>query len=128
MSLVNLSIFLRVYFIYVMESDAGSDLLALGVVWGVASCGGPIIPFSSGRIDATGPGRYGAPQPQEILSLATERFALQGFNQTEMIGLVACGHTLGGVNNIDFPSIVQIPGPSLTNRPFDGTDAFDNVV
>ena len=60
--------------------------------------------------------------------MAIQRFSLQGFNQTEMIGLVACGHTLGGVNNIDFPSIVQVPGPTLFNREFDGTDAFDNAV
>ncbi|KAF9477280.1 heme peroxidase [Pholiota conissans] len=104
-----------------------SDLIALGTVWGVVSCGGPLIPFRPGRIDATAAGRYGVPQPQEVLSLATERFRLQGFNQSEMISLVACGHTLGGVRNTDFPSIVQIPGPTVVLKEFDGTDAFDSA-
>lgn len=26
-----------------------------------------------------------------------------------MIGLVACGHSVGGVNGVDFPTIVTVP-------------------
>ncbi|KAF8189020.1 heme peroxidase [Pholiota molesta] len=104
-----------------------ADLIALGAVWGVASCAGPVLPFRGGRVDALAPGRFGVPQPEEGLALATEHFAAQGFNATEMIALVACGHTLGGVRNVDFPTVVQVPGPQAVLRAFDGTDAFDAV-
>ena len=35
-------------------------------------------------------------------------FKRQGFNRDEMIGLVACGHTLGGIHGVDFPEIVDV--------------------
>ena len=106
----------------------GADLIALGVVWGVASCGGPILPYRGGRVDATAAGRLGVPQPQEALAVQTERFRLQGFNATEMISLVACGHTLGGVRNTDFPSIVPGAATELVLKKFDGTNAYDSSM
>jgi hypothetical protein len=56
--------------------------------------GGPEIAFRGGRVDATEPNAPGVPQPQESLDSHIASFARQGFTQTEMIGLVACGFVL----------------------------------
>lgn len=52
-----------------------------------------------------------------------------GFSATEMIGLVACGHTLGGVHTPEFPLLVP-PGTAANNESsLDSTAAtFDNAV
>ncbi|KAF9050033.1 heme peroxidase [Panaeolus papilionaceus] len=108
-----------------------SDLIALGAVMAVAACGGPIIPFRGGRIDATGPGVFGVPEPHQSLEAHTESFRLQGFNRSEMIGLVACGHTLGGVTSADFPDIVTPPNSTASLpivKTFDSTTAYDKKV
>lgn len=98
----------------------------------VADCGGPVIPLRGGRTDATGAGLPGVPEPHQDLQTHTEKFKLQGFNSTEMIEMVACGHTLGGVESVDFPTIVDQP-PGLPtgiseSAAFDGTTAFDIAV
>ncbi len=84
---------------------AGADVIAIGAIFAVSTCGGPIIPFSGGRIG-------------------------QGFNQTEMIKLVACGHTMGGVRSSDFPQLVPPNGNSSVPviDDFDTAMAFDNAV
>jgi catalase (peroxidase I) len=79
----------------------------MGTVLAVASCDGPNIPYRAGRVDATGPGPLGVPQPQEELATHTEQFRRAGFTQSEMIGLTACGHAFGGVTKSDFPDIVK---------------------
>ncbi|KAH8823985.1 heme peroxidase [Flagelloscypha sp. PMI_526] len=81
-----------------------SDIIAMGVVMGYQSCGGPTIPYRYGRIDATQAGVPGVPEPQEDIQSHTDNFAKQGFTPSEMIGLVACGHALGGVRKADFPT------------------------
>jgi catalase (peroxidase I) len=96
----------------------------------VSTCGGPIIPFRGGRIDAWVAGAFGTPEPQQDISTLTESFSNQGFNQSEMIKLVACGHTMGGVRSPDFPGLVP-PNPNsavpvIDN--FDETMQFDNLV
>ena len=96
----------------------------------MSSCGGPIIPFRGGRVDAWAGGGTGTPEPQQDLSTLTESFRKQGFNQTDMIKLVACGHTMGGVRSADFPQLVP-PNPNSVNPvidDFDTTMAFDNAV
>ena len=49
-----------------------------------------------------------------------------------MIGLVACGHTFGGVQNVAFPTIVDPstdPNNTSGNAHFDSTFThFDNKV
>lgn len=63
--------------------------------------GGPHITYRGGRVDATGPNTPGGvPEPFQTLDDHTSAFARMGFNQTEMIGLIACGHSLGGVCSI----------------------------
>ena len=41
-----------------------------------------------GRVDATGPGPSGVPQPQDSLTSQTAAFGNAGFNATEMIQAV----------------------------------------
>ncbi|KAM0525616.1 hypothetical protein ACHAPE_000325 [Trichoderma viride] len=110
-----------------------SDLFAMAAVIAVGSCsnGKVIIPYRGGRVDAAGPGPSGVPQPQEDLASHTASFARQGFDVTEMIQLVACGHSIGGVHGVDFPEIVPNPPNTGTDNMVDfdttGND-FDNKV
>ncbi|KAJ6578269.1 heme peroxidase [Mycena capillaripes] len=96
------------------------------------SCGEPQIPFRGGRIDAAEPNSPGVPEPQGDLDAHIASFARQGFTQTEMIGLVACGHTFGGVEHVPFPQIVpdlHDPNNTLSVTHFDSTfSTFDNNV
>ncbi|KAH8884379.1 heme peroxidase [Thozetella sp. PMI_491] len=111
---------------FMSTGSSMADLIALGVVMSVTACtisadrAPTFIPLRGGRIDATGPGPEGVPRPEENLESHTSKFAKQGFNTTEMIALVACGHSLGGVHGVDFPQIV--PELNDTSRQnFDGT-------
>ncbi|OTA94923.1 hypothetical protein M434DRAFT_29467 [Hypoxylon sp. CO27-5] len=111
-----------------------ADVIALGALFSVGSCsnGEVIIPFRGGRRDALGSGPTGVPQPEEDLDTHTAAFARQGFNVTEMIGLVACGHTIGGVHGENFPEIVPVVNDmnnQASRQDFDGSfDNFDNSV
>lgn len=96
------------------------------------SSGGPKIPFRGGRIDATEANTPGVPEPQQDLASHVASFSRQGFTQEEMIGLVACGHSFGGVQHTAFPDTVDAssdPHNTDGNAPFDSTlAAFDNNV
>lgn len=108
----------------------GADIIAIAAIFAVSTCKGPIIPFRGGRIDAWQAGNLGTPQPQQDIATLTESFKNQGFSQTDMIKLVACGHTLGGVRTTDFPQLVP-PVPNSTAPVidnFDETMQFDNLV
>ena len=100
-----------------------ADLIALGAVMSVTACTvapdrKPVyLPFRGGRVDATEPGASGTPEPHQDLNTHTESFRKQGFNATEMIALVACGHSLGGVNGRDFPEIVPVKNDSVGPLP-----------
>jgi hypothetical protein len=107
-----------------------ADVIAIGAILAVSSCGGPIIPLRGGRVDSWQAGATGTPEPQQDLATFTEQFRKQGFTQTEMIKLVACGHTMGGVRSSDFPELVP-PNPASTEPvivDFDTTMAFDNEI
>jgi hypothetical protein len=105
-----------------------ADIIALATVFAVATCSGPVIPFRGGRIDANAAGPLGVPDPQDTLDSLTANFAKQGFNVSEMIQLVACGHTLGGVRYPDFPTIVEGTGSNTIVDLFDGTQQFDHSI
>ncbi|KAF8151779.1 heme peroxidase [Crassisporium funariophilum] len=126
-----MSIALRVMSGVANKYVSHADVIAVGLVTAVQGCGGPIIPYRSGRVDAPAPGPSGVPEPFEDLATHTASFKRQGFNQEEMIGLVACGHTLGGVRDNDFPD--HVPKTDTGNGQsnivtFDSTPAFDNAV
>lgn len=95
-----------------------ADLLALGVYTSLANCGGPRLPLRFGRLDAIEADATGVltPQPHESLAEHTALFSRAGFSETDMISLVACGHTLGGVHAAYFPQII---GPVELNQDGD---------
>lgn len=94
-----------------------ADLIAMGAVFAVGGCsGGKVeIPFRGGRIDAINAGPTGVPKPEESIDSHIASFDRQGFTRDEMIGLVACGHTLGGVHGVDFPQIVTVVNDTVSN-------------
>ena len=110
-----------------------ADLVALGAAISVGACGGPQIPLRGGRIDATGPGASGVPEPKSDVKTTLTHFSGAGFNQEDAIALTACGHTMGGVHHDEFPQIVPESAVSVNNTadriPMDDTVAnFDNSV
>ncbi|KAJ7752376.1 hypothetical protein B0H16DRAFT_1459966 [Mycena metata] len=78
-------------------------------------------------LDATEAGPATVPEPQQDLASHVASFKAQGFNEAEMIGLVACGHSLGGVRQADFPLIVTGDAPTGIQN-FASTVGFDNTV
>lgn len=88
-----------------------SDGLAIAVLIASQICsdGQVDFPYRYGRIDAREAGPSGVPEPQNDIDSLTTAFQRTGFSKTEMIGLVACGHSIGGVNGVDFPTIVTVP-------------------
>lgn len=114
---------------YVSPRSSLSDLLAAGVYMSVRSCGGPIVPIRAGRVDATGSGNTGVPQPQNSVVTFQQQFERMGFNNVEMIQVTACGHTLGGVHTDDFPDLVPAGSQANGLAGLDTTvAAFDNKV
>ncbi|KAJ7263439.1 putative L-ascorbate oxidase [Mycena rebaudengoi] len=109
-----------------------ADLVAIGLITAVESCGSPEIAFRGGRMDAAEPNAPGVPETQQDLDAHIASFARQGFTKTEMIGLVACGHSFGGVEHATFPEIVsdlRDPDNLLSVAHFDSTFTdFDNKV
>ncbi|KAL1746718.1 heme peroxidase [Schizophyllum fasciatum] len=109
-----------------------ADGLALLLVMAVENCGGPEVDFRGGRIDATEPNAAGVPEPDQDLDSHEAAFARQGFTPEEMIGLVACGHSIGSVQHADFPD--QVPASPdgedvIAGVAFDGTLVeFDNTI
>ncbi|KAJ7200275.1 heme peroxidase [Mycena rebaudengoi] len=94
--------------------------------------GGPEIAFRGGRIDAGEPNNPGVPEPTQDINSHIASFARQVFTKTEMIGLVACGHSFGGVQHQQFPNIspeLNDPNNTLSVAHFDTTFVqFDNNV
>ncbi|KAH8200280.1 hypothetical protein TruAng_005553 [Truncatella angustata] len=113
---------------YYTTRSSVADLIALGVYYSVRSCGGPAIPIRGGRVDATAGGDIGVPQPENSLYSFQQRFLGMGFDNTEMVQMVACGHTLGGVHVTQFPNIAPANSPN-GEAGLDSTVAtFDSKV
>ncbi|KAF9880196.1 WSC domain-containing protein [Colletotrichum karsti] len=110
---------------------SASDLLAMSVLVASFSCGGIKIPFRAGRIDAQEAGPAGVPEPQTDLEATQAAFTKAGFSTQDMIAMVACGHSLGGVHSTDFPELVGVEADpnNDTVAHFDVEFAqFDNGV
>ena len=73
-----------------------ADIIALGAVISIASCGGPYVPLRGGRIDATSAGPAGVCEPETDLDTTFSKFQAAGFNKADTIALTACGHSMGG--------------------------------
>lgn len=109
-----------------------SDLVALGVVTATGACAGPNIPFRAGRIDAKSAGPAGVPEPHTNLEETLDAFVTAGFDNSDMVAMVACGHAIGGVHSADFPDITGIKADpnNDTSVPFqkDVTTFHNGVV
>lgn len=114
---------------YVTKKSSLADLIALGVHLSVRSCGGPDVPFRAGRKDALHKGNIGVPQPQNSVGTFKLQFDRMGFSPEEMIQMVACGHSLGGVHTAEFPDLVPNGTAKHGEASFDSTvAAFDKKV
>ncbi|KAF9481494.1 heme peroxidase [Pholiota conissans] len=117
------------YLLFASKYVSRADVVAIGAALGVTSCGGLNIPIRGGRIDATAGGPWGVPGIDQDIATHTARFATAGLNPTEMILLVACGHTLGGVHSTDFPNVVSLARGQAVLQQFDTTGTkFDLKV
>ncbi|KAI4221750.1 MAG: hypothetical protein L6R36_006665 [Xanthoria steineri] len=105
-----------------------ADIIAMSMYTAVRACGGPAIPVKTGRVDATEAGPPGVPLPQNSLFTFQNQFARMGFNPTQMIQVVACGHTLGGVHASNFPQIVPVSSAPNDVKQFDDTAKFDSKI
>ncbi|PPQ64036.1 hypothetical protein CVT24_008849 [Panaeolus cyanescens] len=103
-----------------------ADIVALGTVLGLTSCGGQNIPFKGGRKDAFVAGRPGVPEAHTNLPDTIEAFRKMGFSAPEMVALTTCGHTIGSVRSNDFPDIVP-PNPNSNVEVFETFDATGDV-
>ncbi|EEY16679.1 conserved hypothetical protein [Verticillium alfalfae VaMs.102] len=121
------------FFNYLYSSRASAaDLLAMSVVVSHAGCGAQTkIPFRHGRKDAAQAGPAGVPEADTSIGTTMARFATAGLSQQDMITLVACGHSLGGVHSNNHPQIVEgdssIWNDTVVNFD-DTTNKFDNRI
>ncbi|KAF3065112.1 Ubiquitin-like-specific protease 2 [Daldinia childiae] len=114
---------------YYTSRSSVADLIALGVYYAVRSCGGPVVPVAGGRVDALAAGPIGVPLPQNTAFTFEQQFTRMGFSKTEMIQATACGHSIGGVHEKEFPEIVPVGSTLNGEAPLDSTvAAFDNKV
>jgi hypothetical protein len=92
-----------------------ADFLAMGARTAMDACGGPEFGYRAGRVDNFIPGPFGVPEPQQDLQSHISAFSRMGFTQEEMIGLVACGHSIGGVHHASFPGTNHSESLNLRN-------------
>lgn len=121
------------FFAYLYSTRASAaDLLAMSVIVSHSACGGQTkIPFRYGRVDASQAGPAGVPEPHTSIGDTLRRFERAGLTQKEMIQLVACGHTLGGVHSVNSPHIVEGDSNIYNDTvvTFDQTaGSFDNRI
>jgi hypothetical protein len=69
-----------------------ADLVALGVIVSSASCSGPQLTFKGGRVDATGGGRSGVPEPEQSANEYFDAMEKIGMNKTEGIQFIAVSY------------------------------------
>ena len=121
---INDTLFFFTFFFNAKLSMA--DLIAAGAAISIGACGGPPIPLRGGRIDTTGPGPSGVPEPETDIKTTLADFSGAGFSQEDAIALTACGHTMGGVRHSTFPQVVPASAIGVNNS--DGRIAFDDTV
>lgn len=113
---------------YDIRSTA-ADLLALSLVMSVDRCADMRVPLRLGRKDATEAGIKGVPEAHTGLETTRKRFATASISGVDMITLIACGHSIGGVHSVDHPEIVSGPVSPENKASFDTTKGvLDNQV
>ncbi|ORY44495.1 heme peroxidase [Rhizoclosmatium globosum] len=103
-----------------------ADVIALGGIITVATCGGPKIAFQTGRQDATAPNNINLlpSDPFQSVDAAAAAFARMGLSKLDMLVLTTGSHTLGGAHAAISPLLT-----SKTFAPFDKTPGvFDNDI
>ncbi|KAG9187584.1 hypothetical protein G6011_05455 [Alternaria panax] len=109
--------------------SSAADLLALSLVMAVARCADMRVPLRLGRKDATEAGIKGVPEAHTDLDTTRKRFETASLSETDMITLIACGHSIGGVHSVDHPEIVPGPVTAENKVSFDTTlGVLDNNV
>ncbi|KAJ8090243.1 hypothetical protein PM082_018839 [Marasmius tenuissimus] len=96
-----------------------ADLVALGVYTSVRECGGPVVPFRAGRVDATGAGVTGVPEPTTDLETTIGQFEKAGFNKADMIAMASITNFSCISDSLFSPENVYI---------FTGANAQTNVI
>ena len=110
----------------IMANISNADAIAIGGQITIAHCGGPNIPFASGRVQTTNPTTTNGPipEPDETFTNIMAKMTRMGFNNLDVVALVTGSHSLGGIH--------AAISPMLTNQtfvPFDNTPGvFDNDV
>jgi hypothetical protein len=109
-----------------------ADSIQLGGVIAVTKCGGPSIPFRSGRANVAPGVQNPVNLPSPFISVNGLRafFAGLGMNDVDMAVLTTGSHTMGGVDVANSPNLpVFKANPGLQFLPFDDTPGiFDNNV
>jgi hypothetical protein len=120
---------LHFYSQFFSSRSSMADLINVGLYQAVRACGGPIVPVRAGRVDATGPGPVGVPEPTDPMPKMIGQFRRMGFSPEEMVQVTACGHSLGGVHSAEHPDIVPPYSTPLGVQDLDYTNStFDNAV
>jgi len=113
----------------VTTRNSVADLLALSLVMAVARCADMRVPLRLGRKDATEAGIKGVPEAHTDLDTSRKRFATMSLDEADMITLIACGHSIGGVHSVDHPEIVSGPVSPENKATFDTSSGeMDNQV
>ncbi|KAI9333446.1 heme peroxidase, partial [Obelidium mucronatum] len=104
-----------------------ADMIALGGIVTVATCGGPQVDFRTGRASTTVPNDVMGKLPHDAfqpLSVIKAGFLRMGLTALDMLVLTTGSHTLGGAH--------AGISPKITNAaflPFDSTPGvFDNDI
>lgn len=114
---------------YYSSRSGVASLIAAGAYASMRSCGGPILSVRGGYVDATEAGDSGVPQAGNSLPVLIQQFDRMSFNATEMIELIACGHSMGGVHNRELPQLVPNGTGVNGEASFRSTVAtYDNLV
>ncbi|KAJ3030706.1 UNVERIFIED_CONTAM: hypothetical protein HDU68_008095 [Siphonaria sp. JEL0065] len=111
-----------------LEANGGlADMLALGGIVTVATCGGPQVPFKTGRASITVPNDVAGKLPHDAFSpLSTIKagFLRMGLTDVDMLVSTTGSHSLGGAHTAISPNITK---EEFT--PFDSTTGvFDNDI
>ncbi|KAF8626946.1 hypothetical protein AX15_004624, partial [Amanita polypyramis BW_CC] len=105
-----------------------ADLLTAAAYFALRKCGGPAVDVRAGRVDAQAAGPFGAPDPTETFHVHRMKFERANRTQSQMIKMIACGHSIGGVHGNDFPFVTLDSAPDFTSH-FDSTfNVYDNHV